>query len=104
MKFNKINQIIIKDIIKRKKYLKNEILTILIKILLQNQNISFQKKMFFIFFKNFKSKQFSSISKQQNVCVSTGNTKTTFKISNFNRRIFKQYLDLGLLTNFKKNI
>lgn len=103
MKFNRIKQNILKDVIQRKKKLKNELLMLLIKTIFQNQNISFLKKSYFIFLKNVKLKNYHTISKNQNVCTLTGKNKTTFKITTFNRQISKKYLDLGLLTNFKKN-
>lgn len=103
MKFNKIKQNIIKDVIQRKKLLKNELTYLLVKTVFRNQNISFSKKAYFIFWKNFKIKTYYSLSKLQNVCTLTGKNKTTFKLTTFNRQISKKYLDLGLLNNFKKN-
>ncbi len=103
MKFNRIKQNIFKDVIQRKKKLKSELIVLLIKTIFQNQNISFLKKSYFIFLKNVKLKNYYTISKNQNVCTITGKNKTTFKLTTFNRQISKKYLDLGLLTNFKKN-
>ncbi len=76
---------------------------LLINGLLQNQNISFKEKKFFLFYKNFKLKKYSNQSRLQNVCILTGKQKTTFKLFNFNRQITKKFLDLGFITNFKKN-
>lgn len=103
MQITKIKKTITKDLIHRKKFLKTQLLFILIKTIFQNQNISFFKKSFFIFYKNFKLKNYSSKSKHLNVCVLTGKTKTTFKLTSFNRHISKKFLDLGLLNQFKKN-
>ena len=102
MKQTKIKQTIIKDLIHRKKKLKNQLLFILIKTIFRNQNISFKEKSFFFFYKNFKLKNYSSIVKQQNVCVLTGKNKTTFKLTSFNRHMSKKFIDLGLLNQFTK--
>ena len=97
---NKIRNIN-KDLIKRKKFIKNEIKKIILKSIIQNMNLkpniralALKKLSFF--------KLISSISKQNNnICLKTGRIKGVLKLTELSRHQIKKQGALGCLQNIK---
>lgn len=101
MKNNKLNLRVNKDLLKRKKYLRQELLIYIYKSFFYNNNIqvnlslnSYAKILF------WKKK---TLTKQTNVCLITGKYKTNLKFSSFSRHATKRLLDVNLLQNIKRS-
>lgn len=103
MKQNWHNQKILKDIISRKYTIKKELKLLILKSILQNQNISKKKRTCALIFLQCKNKKKWKITLQQNRCLLTGKSKTTFKFSTFSRQMTKKMIDLGYLQNIKSS-
>lgn len=90
-----------KDLVKRKKFLKNEIKKIILKSVIQNLNtkpstraLALKKLSFF--------KLESSISKQNNnICLKSGRNKGVIRLTELSRHQIKKYGTLGCLQNIK---
>ena len=97
---NKIRNIN-KDIIKRKKYLNCEIKKIILKSIIQNNNI----KPYIRALANKKNSEFqkiSFISKQNNnICLKTGRFKGVLKMTQMSRHFIKKMGLMGSLQNIK---
>lgn len=90
-----------KEYIKRKKFLKNEIKTIILKSIINNQNI----KPIIRANASYKLSKFiqnSTISKQKNnICLKTGRIGGVYKLTNFSRHYIKKLFDRNDLQNLK---
>jgi len=97
---NKINNII-KDQIKRNKYLKTEIKKIIFKSLIQNMNIRPNIRALALK-KNSKIKIKSFISKQNNnICIKSGRFKGVLRLTKLSRHELKKLSSTGSLQNIK---
>jgi len=86
-KSKKIN--IIKDQIKRKKYIKNEIKKIILKSIIQNKNIKPLVRVY-AFWKISQFKQNYFLTRQNNnICLYTGKIKSTWKFMQLSRHFLK---------------
>ena len=97
-KTKKIN--IKKNIIKKKKFLKNEIKKIILKSIIQNKNIKPLIRSN-AFYKLSQLKYNYLISKQNNVCLYSGKIKSIFKKYNMSRHFIKKFGVLNTLQNVK---
>lgn len=90
-----------KEYIKKKKFLKNEIKRIILKSIINNQNI----KPIIRANANYKLSKFiqnSTIAKQKNnICLKTGRIGGVYKITNFSRHFIKKLFDRNDLQNLK---
>lgn len=98
----KRSKTISKEIILRKKYIKNELKNLVLKSIIQNSLIQYKSRILGLIFcaKVTSTKYFKT--KQNNVCVASGKKKTTFKVTGFSRFVTKKYSELGLITNLKR--
>lgn len=97
---NKINNIV-KDKVKRKKYLNNEIKKIVLKSIIQNLNIKPNIRSL-AWKKLLKFKLISSISKQNNnLCLRSGRYKGVLRLTNASRHEMKKMGAIGSLQNIK---
>jgi hypothetical protein len=90
-----------KEYIKKKKFLKNEIKTIILKSIINNQNI----KPIIRANATYKISKFlynSSISKQKNnICLKSGRIGGVYKLTNYSRHYMKKLFDKNNLQNIK---
>ena len=90
-----------KELIKKKKFLKNEIKTIILKSIINNQNTTPIIRAN----ANYKLSKFlknSTISKQKNnICLKTGRIGGVYKLTNFSRHYIKKLFDKNDLQNIK---
>lgn len=101
MKTNKPSVSNQRDIIKRKKRLKNELKLIIFKSFIQNRKIKPIVR-YFIKIKNMQIlKKEQSFSRQQNICVYSGKNKTTFKISSLSRQLTKRFIENGMIQSIR---
>lgn len=97
---NKIKNIN-KDIVKRKNYLKNELKKIVLKSIIQNNNIKPSYRALALK-KISKFKKIAFISKQNNnICLKTGRYKGVLKLTQVSRHSLKNLAIFGSLQNFK---
>lgn len=96
------NKIVIRDLLKRKKKLKNEVKILILKSILQTRNIPIKQRIGSLVQLARLACKKNAITKQQNVCLISGKKKTTFKITNTSRYVFKKLGDLGTLVNIKR--
>lgn len=93
-----------KDILQRKKFLKNEIKIFLLKSILLNRNLSYKTKLLAGCLLMLKQKHKKlTPSKNRNLCIYTSKSKTTFKFSNASRWLSKKFNDFGLIQGIKRN-
>ena len=98
-KTKKIN--IKKNILKKKKFNKNEIKRIILKSLIQNKNIKPIIRSY-ILYKNSRKKCIYSISKQKNnLCLYSGKLKSVYKKYNMSRHLIKKLSYTNELKNSK---
>jgi ribosomal protein S14 len=92
-----------KEYIKKKKFLKNEIKKIILKSIINNQNI----KPITRANANYKLSKFiqnSNIAKQKNnICIKTGRIGGVYNMTNFSRHYIKKLFDKNNLQNLKIN-
>jgi len=104
MKTNKQNLLPTKEVLKRKHFLKIEIKRLLMKSILQNnQCVQKLKKRMILSKLSLLIKNRSRISRQQNCCMLSGKSKSTYRLSFLARQIFKQHIDLGMIQNIKRS-
>jgi len=97
---NKINNIV-KDEIKRNKFLKNEIKRIILKSLIQNLNLKPSVRALALK-KNSKIKINHFISRQNNnLCVKSGRFKGVLRLTQMSRHEMKKSALIGSLQNIK---
>lgn len=101
MNLNYKNIKILKDINKRKFFLKKELKFFFFKQLIRNQNIQPKIRMFAQICSITKKKKKYSLTIQENRCLLTSKAKTTFKLTSLSRHHTKKLADLGLFQNLK---
>lgn len=90
-----------KEQIKKKKFLKTEIKKIILKSIINNQNINPIIRAN-ASYKLSKFIQNSTISKQKNnICIKTGRIGGVYKMTNFSRHYIKKLFDKNDLQNLK---
>lgn len=90
-----------KDILKRKKFTKNEIKRVILKSIIQNKNIKPIVRMKALR-RNCNFSHLSFISKQNNnICLKTGRIKGVYNMFNSSRHFIKKVGVLGNLQNIK---
>ena len=89
-----------KNLLKKKKYLKNEIKKIILKSIIQNKNLKPITRSL-AFYKLSQLPLKASISKQYNICLLTGRSKSVYKITNLSRHTMKKLSINGNLQNIK---
>ena len=90
-----------KDLVKRKKFIKNEIKKIILKSIIQNLNL--KPKIRALALKKLSAFKLShSISRQNNnICLKTGRMKGALRLAELSRHQIKKYGTLGCLQNVK---
>lgn len=96
------NKIISRDFSKRKKCLKHEIKIVILKSIIRSRNISIKQRLVCRVHLSKLTKKKTYITNQMNVCLLSAKKKTTFKITNMSRYVFKQLGDFGILNNFRR--
>lgn len=92
-----------KDFLRRKKNVKKELKNFILKSVLSNRNIKVKHKLIAALLVNLKSKsKFTTSSRNQNVCIYTQKSKTTFKFSNASRWLTKKFNDFGLMQGIRR--
>lgn len=94
-------QNIIKELIKKKNFKKNELKKKILKSIFQNRN-SFNKIRLVALLKINKNKKKSSISLQKNLCLFSGKYKSIWRFANCSRHFLKKLNLNGSTTNLKK--
>lgn len=89
-----------KDEIKRIKFLKNELLKIILKSIMHNNQIK-PKYRAFAFYKINKKKTY--LTQQKNYCMLTGRAKGVWSMWNISRHMINKYAKFGHLPNIKVN-
>lgn len=93
---------ITKELVLRKKTIKKEFKRIILKSIIQNRTLKFNIRLVGLVFLAKSLLKNNYITKQNNVCICSGKRKTTFRLTNTSRYIFKQMSDHGHLTNLKR--
>lgn len=101
MEFTKTKRIS-KEIILRKKVLKNEMKQVILKSIIQNRTLKSCTRLISSVFAAKLLSNKNYITKQNNVCIVSGKRKTTFRLTNTSRYVFKKMSDHGYLTNIKR--
>lgn len=90
-----------KDVLKRRKYTKNEIKKMILKSVIQNKNVKPIIRVKALR-KNVNFSYLSFISKQKNnICLKTGRIKGVYNMFNSSRHFIKKIGVLGNLQNIK---
>ncbi len=90
-----------RDLIKRKKRLKNDLKLIILTSLFRTRMLKPSYRAIFKFKFMLAWRKNYSLSYQQNICVYSGKKKTTLKISSLSRQLTKRFIENGLIQNIK---